>query len=164
MTFCFFSVSVIHKGELRWNISHKPQNQDKVTELNTGGAEGNLDPSLQFCYSLPWIWVPACACGHCRCKAVLRQGLWMSTEGIWTWVINEHRPEDVSPAGPCVSSTLQVDLLAWVNCRQCDLFTVPGCSVLSWKNGHLNLRQLKWELSPMVQQWQASKCKTPKLF
>lgn len=98
---------------------------------------------------------------------VVRQELWASTEGIWSCVISEHRPEKVPTAGPCVSSISQVNLLASVNCRQHDLFTVPGCrcpssdtrnrvgksggcSVLSWKNWHLNLQQLKWELSPII--------------
>lgn len=155
MKFCIFSVSAIHKEELRWNTYHGPQNQDKVTEPNSKDAEGNLDPSLQFCYFLPWIWVQTCVCGQFRCKAVVRQQLWPSTEGIWACVINEHRPEKVPTAGPCVSSILQMNLLAWENCRQQDLCTVPGCkcpssdtrnragrnccSVLSWKNGHLNL-------------------------
>lgn len=53
-----------------------PQNQDKVTEPNTEGAEGNLDPSLQFSYFLPWIWVQTCVCGQFRCRAVVRQELW----------------------------------------------------------------------------------------
>lgn len=129
---------------------------------------------------LPSLDLGANLCGHFRSTAVLRQQLWPSTEGIGACVINEHRPRKVPTAGPCVSSISQVNLVAWENCRQQDLGTVPGCrrpssdtwsragrnccSVLSWKDGHLNLQQLKWELSPIVQQWQLQNVKVPRFF
>lgn len=168
MTFCFFSVSIIHKGELRWNIYHKPQNQDKVTELNTEGAEGNLDPSLQFCYFLPWIWVPACVC-------VDSAGARLCSGGGSGWAQKEFEPElsmstDLRRCPQLVpvwaAPYRWISWPEWIAGRVTFLLSqaAAGCSVLSWKNGHLNLRQLKWELSPMVQQWQASKCKTAQVF
>lgn len=176
-----FSVNIIYNGELRWNIYHGLQNQDKVTEPNTEGAEGNLDPSLQL---LP----PSLDLGANLCVWTVQdqiQVLWLGRssgpaqkelEAVLSMSTDLRRYPQLVPVAAAshrliswpewIAGTFLLSQAAGVSSSDTwnRVGKNAGCSLLSWKNGHLNLGQLKWELSPIVQQWQASKCKTAHVF